>query len=977
MLTLHLHGPMFAHKVMRALTWAALLVTVLTLANFLSQLIVPNIAHAGVLDVCDTNYQMPDPQNASNDAFDGKYTRVKGNDAFVIPDGSPYIGKGGAGAGYGTGGLTWSTYATSVCNPMDYGYNITTMVSGFFLSGLIAFASLMGFLLNIAFTTEITSRVLDNATVQEVVRQIDNTLFRDWGNLIIVIALIIVVGLLIRRRFKEGMSNLLWAAIASGMILVVSTTPLMPTLGKAVNNATSSVSTSLLLMFNGGDCKSSGDDSSGVGSPKEQQISCMTTNMTSQFVTPVWAFGAAGQQANKQLNAITAVDDGGTADTIDWADDSKASIKVFWDKKGDTALDDMKDQNFGSIHLPPKGVVPTDNANGVPSTSDYMRWTQTYTGAEMQAMKDNPSMRCRSTSSPDKLEDLDEAAYKGGELCMKKWAVRAAIMYGLKNNDPSSYNAASGRDDLNSRIAPALLAYPVTGTVVLSLCFVGMMMFAYQLEMALYFILVGLYFIGSIVKGPRLMLDWAGWVSATAVKRVALGLMLGVLMLLMSILQQIFTAAQVAGAGAMSVVLLPLIQQAFFIAGLVAMLLMWKKFRRWSLQTTRLEKYGSNKLVQSSKKAATKALSVGGATAAAAATGGTSAALIGAGTAAMRKTPDEGGAESIMTNIHSAARQGRMVRHEKASKETAKTQMMDYQDQHSQAASQAEMHGQQAQEHGQAETLARAEVNELTGQNAAAQNDAVQANDNAQNALRDFTIRHTTDGQTLQHRLEGAQTQLSTNQGQAQKAELELDKFLGDRSLSVAHHMDSNGNLQIRDLKTGEVTTGADPSAYNPNLEISKLLPNLNDQASWASLQSGYTQSAQAAEQSELDVSVISGDLNRAVDKERAKAANMSVTEIESEFPKDMANELKQWKTLQAKAQRLTANAQDVQSRLSARQADLGRVQSQKKQSLNDMASEQMRAQSAERHRDEAASRAQKLNTRQLNNLLGGRGGRR
>ena len=976
MLTLHLHGPMFAHKVMRALTWAALLVTVLTLANFLSQLIVPNIAHAGVLDVCDTNYQMPDPQNASNDAFDGKYTRVKGNDAYIIPDGSPYIGKGGSGAGFGTGGLTWSTYATSVCNPMDYGYNITTMVSGFFLSGLIAFASLMRFLLNIAFTTEITSRILDNATVQEFTRQVDSTLFREWGTLILLIAVVLVIGLVIRRRIKEGMTNLVWAAFASAMVLVVSTTSLMPTFGKSVNNITSSISTSMLMMFNGGDCKSVGDDT-GEGNTKEQQISCMTTNMTSQFVTPVWAFGAAGQQANKQLNAITAVDDGGTADTIDWADDSKASIKVFWDKKGDTALDDMKDRNFGAIHLPPKGVVPTDNANGVPSTSDYLRWTQTYTGAEMKAMKDNPSMRCRSTSSPDKLEDLDEEAYKGGELCMKKWAVRAAIMYGLKNNDPSAYNAASGRDDLNSRIAPALLAYPVTGTVVMALCFVAMMMFAYQLEMALYLILTGLYFLGSIVKGPRLMLDWLGWIGATAVKRIALGLMLGVLMLLMGILQQIFTTGMVAGAGAMSVVLLPLVQQAFFIAGLVAMLLMWKKFRKWSLQTTRLEKYGSNKLVQSSKKAATKALSVGGAATAAAVTGGTSAAVMAGGAATLRKTPDEGGAESIMTNIHSAARQGRMVRDHKAAKESAKTEMLDYQDQHSQAVSQAEMHGQQAQEHGQAEAVAQSAVNELTGENVAAQQNASQAHDQAQDALHNFTVQHTTDGQTLHHRLEGAQTELAANQEQAQKAELDLDQFLGEKNLSVSHHMDSNGNLQIRDLKTGEVTTGADPSAYNPNLEISNLLPNLSDQASWASLQSGYTQSAQAAEQSELDVSVISDDLNRAVDKERAKAANMSLTEIENEFPKDTANDLKQWKTLQAKAQRLSAHAQDVQARLSERQGELARAQSQKSQSLNDMASEQMRAQSAERHRDEAARRAQKLNTRQLNDLLGGRGGRR
>lgn len=972
MLMLQLEGPVVVHRIARALSWAVLLVALLTLANFISQAIVPDPAQAGVLDVCDTNYQMPDPQNATI-TYDGNYSRVQGADAYVQPDNSPYVGPGGTGSAYGTGGLTWSTYGTSVCNPMDYAYNITTMVSGFFLSGLIAFASMMGFLLNIAFTTDITKRILDNSTVTSMMREVDNTLFNQWGALIMLIGILIVIGLVLRRRIKEGATNLLWIAFASAMVVTVSTTSLMPTIGGKINDATSSISTSVLLLFNGGDCKNATGNASA-----NSTITCMTTKMTSQFVTPIWSVGAAGQEATERLNAITAVDEKGKADTINWAADDKATIKVFWDKKGNTAVDDVQPGNFGSIHLPPKGVVPTEEPDGVPTTSEYLRWTQTYTGAELKAMQDNPSMRCRSTSSPSKLEDLDEASYKGGELCMKKWAVRSAIMYGLKNHDPSSYNAATGRDDLNSRIAPAILAYPVTGSVVVSLSLVGMLMFAYQLEMALYLILCGLFFFGSIIKGPRLMADWCGWVAATAVKRIGLGLMLGVLMFLFSIANSIFDTGLVNGLGFLGVVFLPLLQQFFLIAGLVALFVMWKKFRKWSLQTTRLEKYGTNKIVKTTKSAATKALSVGGAATAGALTGGVGAAALGGAGAAIKKTPEDGGGgDAIMSNIHSASRQGRMVKQNRLAKQSSMTQAADAQSQENQALDQADQHGQTAQSFGQQANVVQGEVSDLSGQHTTAQKDAELASSNANQALRDFTVNHTADGQAINHRLETANTAHVENTAAAQGAESNLSTFLTDRNLTVSHRMDSNGNLQVRDLKTGEVATEADPSKYDPNMQIHKLLPNSDDQLQYASLQGTYSKASNAVEQSGMDKTLVSQDLDRAVSKEQAKAANMSVNDIEKSYPKEMANDLKRWKHMQTKAQSLSAHAQSVQSQLSQKQADLATVQKGKTQSLNAMASAQLQAQNQRKAKESLHAQSQKLNNRQLHDLLGGRGGRR
>lgn len=923
------------HRAARILTWVTLVLVALTAANFVSELILPTTP-AGALEICDTSYQMPDISNASVSTNGVKSEYFGPGGRWAIPLGDVYSDAtgGGAGTAFGTGGLQWSTYATSLCQPLDYGISITTLVAGLLLAGLVAVASFMGFLLQIAFTTDVTNNLIEALNLQQLLQTINQRLFSSWGTLLVVVALCVVLYLLLRGAVAKAASSALWIGIAVALVGVAATTTWLSTTAKTINSTTSSLSSSMVTLFNGQNCS----DMSA-----QNAISCMTNNLTNQFVEPVWSAGAAGDQAKTAPFFVTNEKGEGSelgelAGATDEEKGGNGGVKVYWNREGDDA--DKKDLN--GVDLPPTGVVPTSSTNKIPTTADYLRWTQTYTAAEIEAIKEDGKRRCTYTTSP-KLDELGDALKDhGDQICLHKWAVRASVMYGMKVSNNGAYGTASGRDDLGSRITPAVLSYPIMGATVLAIELVALLMFVYQIEMVMYLVLVIFYLMGSIVKGPKLMLDWLGWIGATAVKRIGLGLMLGIVLMVFGYLGKITT--NISGlVGVASIVFVPLIHQVLLIATCIGLLLMWRKLSKSLLRATKLEQFGENKVTAGMKGAANKVLGIGTAAAAGAVTGGVGAAAMGAGTAALKKGSEanlSGYVRSGMDSGHRLNQAGfvKNMKGQRAHDALMNSQQAGLKGQN--ALAQAQQAGTEAaNQQGEAtkfgaealtaaseRTMAETQLAGLQTDHQTAQTDLDDQKVEARNTMHNFVAQHTPEGKQLNSHLAYQRRAAQLAHSDASAKRTAYDQFrVGKGLVGEAHTLDSAGNLQITDLDTGKVRQGDDPSKYDPTRDMSALLSDPKTATEYRQKQTETFKAENDAAQLAGDKKVAEADYEKFLGKQGQKIAGMTNKEIEDKYDPAQADELKTWKRQhQAEAQkqeRVKALEQQMQAKEREREA--------------------------------------------------------
>lgn len=929
-----------ANKASRIALGVMFLVLVLTLANWVSELILPQPAAAfDITKICDPNFQMPEPQS-STVTYTGDVNRDGPQELWVTPSSGSYTGSGTLGAAYGTGGFTWHTYGTSLCQPLDYTTNITTLVAGFVLSWLVSAASMMGTLLQAAFTTNVANVILENAELSNVLSAINDDIWGGWYSIIIGAALLFIGYMVVRSRTQKALGDLIWVIVASGLISLSASTTYLSSIATSVNDATNNVANASLFAIAG-----SGDacDTVTADSASDLAAQCMTANMANTLVMPVWTTGMVGALGNGEAPVI--LNDTGEQGT------AQPGLWVNWNTEGDSVDDNVK---FAAVQLPPEGVVPTTNGSGNPSAAEYLRWTQTYTAAEEQAIRDNPDMRCLRSQTPS-LEELDEMARteggdSSGELCIKKWAVRAGILYGMKATNPTAYAAAAGKDDLNARITPAIIAMPISAAAELAIMFVGIMMVFYQLEMVFYFFFTILFLMASIVKGPKVMGDWCGWILATALKRVGLGILLGFTLLAFTWIQTLFSDISLTGAGPLVLIFTGMVQQLILIGSMIAVVVMWFKLRKTLLRGANMERYGSSAPIQALQNAGRKALAVGGSTVAGAVTGGAVGAATAAGTAAFSKDGN------LASGIRRGISTGTNLRANKDANLAAKEQQQVAYQGFTKAQDEARVYESEAQEHELAAQTATGEAESLQTTAATTQTDAQVREEATAKDFTNFVTTSTPDGRRTADEVSLAGMQVNESQREMEQIKDARVEFAAKHDLHHFHEMDEDGNLRITDVATGEVQTTADTSQYDPRLDVKNVMADTAVRDEYTVLQMDESLARDANDSAQMNLAVAQSDMDQLVEKHKNQVSRMSTSEIRDKYDDpDVAARLIDWKAKAYQVQQLQQQASDLQKqaeeRLSAASTstkDAEKARSLYSAALNKGSEEQQRALRAE-----------------------------
>lgn len=945
---------MLGHRVNRVFTWALLVVLVLTVANMISEFILPPAGHAvpGIPDItaiCDPNYQLPEPGNPTV-TMEGDYNRDGPQELWVTPSEGSYTGSESHGAAYGTGGLTWHTYGTSLCQPLDYTVNITTLLAGVVLSALVASASLMGFIMQAAFTTNIVDAVLTQPDLSNTITDVNTSLWESWFPLIIGGAVLVMGYLVARSRIQEAGSRFLWTVIATALIAGIALSPsALSNVGKTVNQFARDASVTSMAAVNGGSSgcatmdstEESEADSSAMSSDAEQMITCMSTNMANDFVYPVWSVGAAGVRADESAPIVS--DQDGTTNG------AGPDVWIHWNTEGDEVGDDVK---YAATQLPPEGVVPTRNADGVPTTAEYLRWTQSYTAAEAQALEDNSNLRCEQTGSPS-LEDLGKMAslddgQTSDDLCVKKWAARAGILYGLKSSDPSAYAAATGKDDLNSRISPAVMSMPISSAAQLAMMGVAFMMFFYQLEFLVYFFLVVIFLMASIVKGPRLMTSWLGWTGATMIKRIGLGIMFGFTLLLFGWIQDGLINISLDGWGALLLVFTSTVSNLILLGGLLALIIVWFKIKPLLLQQTRLDQYGTSKPVEAAKGVFGKAMSIGAGGVTGGLTGGAAGAAVGAATTAVSR-----GNVNLTSAMRKGASAGTALTTSKLTREQAQATLSSSQTEVARHEQEGYVHHQKAESGFLAATTAENEGNTLSAQAAQVESQATAKDADVDQGVRQYVTTSTPTGQAAANELTTAQIGRATAESDLQTATTARADFAHKHDLTHMHELDPNGNLVITDLATGDTTTTADTSQYRADLAPSQIFTSQTMQNDYTTLVMDQLTAQSDLADAEIKESAAEGDLDRIVRDQRNYIGQMSNSEIDSTFKDNpaLAQQARAWKASQLQAQRLHQQAESLNQQSAQRMETAARERetAQREQSM---------AQSSDSHADSSRTKA-------------------
>ena len=940
--TLSLRMNVQVSRISRRITYIILAVMLLMLANSLIDLLFPQIAHAGITDiseVCDTNYQLPDMANSTR-KYDGQFSTGGAQKLYVVPSDTTYIGSGATANAYGTGGYSWSTYATSICQPGDMAISMTTVVAGFALSILVSMSIMLGALLQTSYTADISNYFLQQGQLLNILKGVSDELYKEWMIGILTLAIGGTVVMIAKRNIGRAIGTWVWVGLCSALIVTVATTPMLANLGGKVNSITAAGQSAAINIFMQDDTCS---DSQEAGEIKKA-TSCLAMRMTNDFIDPVWEVGSAGSLANVSPQGFTNNEDK-NSDQKYVLQEAVPGSYIHFNPEGDDVSDDKK-KELASIQLPPRGVVPTDNDNGNPTTAEYLRWTQTYTSAEVKFLKDpaNAGARCRHSTSPN-LDDLkglaaDSDGGKGtsGELCVKKWAVRAAILYGMKISDPSAYGAATGRDDLNSRIAPAVISYPVTAFAQSAVGLNGVLVLYYQGVMLMYLLFAILYLLKAMFSGWRVMLDWFGKIFASAVNRIYLGFMLGLTLILFMAVQKVSVSQALSGYGATNIVLQSMVQQIFLAVLSIALFVVWYRTRKKVLGKVRyggsgktLNDYASNPVAQRITDTGKRIANAGLATGTGFATGGAPGAAIG-GLGALVASPNTSAAKTYKRAVHSSTALNQRSANIQAGQAEALEHLQNAQDKKQEnsnllfEAGTFDQSAQVAKAEGQnAEQLAQAASESATGLRSQADTKQAQADTAKEKAREQFentVLYQQPQAQELKKKSEVASRREAITGKDLDRKEGKLDKFLTENNLTLTHEIDDRtGELKVTDLKTGEVSRTSDTSQYNPDLDPKAVFTKTDENGNEMNISQDYykvfnavgqAESAHALAQAQYDTAA--GDYETIINREMKKVAGMSDADIKAQYGSDptVVKQLQTWRNTQAHAQRLQTAAAEL-----------------------------------------------------------------
>lgn len=894
-----------------ATRWATITVFILLTLMALNTLVSAFTPAAAlkITEICDQQFNFTAPVESKGFLGSSGYNSTG---VHVTPGDANYVGVGNLTQPYGTSGLFWQVSGNTFCDATAIN-PVTTGVANFLLSGLVAAATIFETLLLVAFSSVVVTLILEKMNIlTTVVSAVQNTFWAEWGTVITLISLFVILFIFFKSGLKTAGTRFLWVAVAAALLGGSFTTNLLSDASTSVSEMRSGVATSAAAAISGQNCTN--------GSiPAEL---CISSSIVSGVIDPVFNYGAAGDMADK--TPIWAIDDDKAFG------ESGPGGTVYY--KADSNME-RDGKNLKPVTLPPAGVVPTTHST--PTTAEYMRWTQTYTAAETKAIKEGHIKGCSTLTAPG-LKDLEKKA--GEELCYYKWQVRAALLYGMAGDSTvASYNAASGNQDFASRIQPALLALPSSGFALGAGGLLSGHNFFLMMEYVIQWIMVIFVLVIVMVKGNhKPIVDWAGGVLMNTIKVVLLGLMFGGVVVLWNwvgaILQEAFTspASPVAFlfAGGSYLLVMSAMQGLLFGIGIVVIYaLYFKALKKLGEGNPSLAQYNRNSFGAKVKGATTKTLAAGTAGAVTLGSGGTLAAAA----FATAKTGSRVSADpdaSIIRGITTGATQGHRSGGKSAAKKAAKIsaqesmanadhkrdqaltsittaqKQLTIADQHKQTAGQ---HYQQADQAEQSAELASQEAEALEHKG-----------DTEMEAFYDTT----TQAQPVQKEIAQTATVLRRASGKTASKQDDLDTYLTLKGVHTSHRLVTDPTTgkqatEVTDLSSGRITY-EDAAHYNPGLELNAQL-NTTEVAKFEDLTAKRDQAANLEDTARAEYEHAVRVREEQITDLRQSVLSMTHQEIEKTYGAGVGDpsqgqKLREWKDQQLKAQSLRAQATSYQT---------------------------------------------------------------
>lgn len=543
-------------------------------------------AQGSFLGLCDSDTTFPAPSAATGTPTHGGTVRATqlGDETFTVVTANPNANT--PVRQYGGAGLEWHPWGQSCMDAMP----LANTAVGQFLFEIVVLwpARILGLIIGYGFSTGIVDSILDAA--DGFVTGLSGNVFTAWAPLVVGLVLgwgVILIG---RGRAKQALSSIGWMAVllaATGLFLTPAGVGAM----KSVNSTIASVT----------DCVAFGSTGDGCDINREENISYANA-MVENLATDLWGIGAMGDMAMETPESYT------------------LRIPVV------SGLIFRTEREL-EYAIPVTAIPAVEQ--GKPTWGEIWRWTQTYTRAELGAMQSNPSLMCFESpeQSPPLAHILDAKGLDSGELCAAKWTTRAAIIAHVMAKNPGTMGAIRG--DGMGRMSAAGAGI---GTLVLALGLgvMAAMVFIYQLELVLLFLAAPIVALFGL-RTPRVVRRWSEMMLVTAVKRVAIGFVLGLLLWASN-----FIAVSTSGLG-MTGIFFPTTRALLTIGLMIAAALVFGKIKDLLLEavvvpdSTGMAEEGGKKLLHTGVAAASGALAAGsGLRLAGAARGAGRAALHGA-----------------------------------------------------------------------------------------------------------------------------------------------------------------------------------------------------------------------------------------------------------------------------------------------------------------------------------------------------------
>lgn len=512
-------------------------------------------AQAGFLGICDADMTFPAPADPG-----GTTSGINYNTAFETPsarDGSddvnpktytvvvPTASQRTPLRQYAGGGLHWYPYAMSC---MDAQPQAQTMVVNWVYE-LVALwpMRLLGLLMMFSFSTVISDALLGAA--DGIVTNLSTNLWASWSPIIITLVLAGAIIKSARGRGRESFSSLIWIIGVSVVVTGALTGPGLRLLTDLNNRARSITS-----------CVTFATTGAGCGVNDTSTVALYADSMVESLSADVWATGALGD-----LSTQTPYETNGTWDLV---------VKHH---EGTPGFDDN-----ASVPIPVDAIPAKKPGN--PTWAEVLRWTQTYTNAEVTAMRARPDLQC--LKSPDEspkssnVTNLDDGdKWDAGQLCSYKWLVRSALASELYEKHPQAYAAFRGVSQQGWTAA-------IGGVGLTPLSFgvgiMGFMVFLYQIEFVVLFVaspVVGLI----SLKNPKAARRWGEMVISALVNRIAVGFTLGITIWLASVANTVFVNSLSGTGGATLLVplqLVPVATATLTIGCMVVGFMLLKKIQR-------------------------------------------------------------------------------------------------------------------------------------------------------------------------------------------------------------------------------------------------------------------------------------------------------------------------------------------------------------------------------------------------------------